>query len=82
MSKYDARPFRCGRQREEILLGVILVVDSFELANVQVADSLQPLQLRLDLGLLLQKTTKTRRRALARDGSVPLGCHASEALPS
>lgn len=38
------------------VLRVVLVVDSLQLTDVQVPHSLQPLQLRLDLRLLLQHT--------------------------
>lgn len=44
------------RKREAIILRVVLVVDSLQLTDVQVPHSLQPLQLRLDLRLLLHDT--------------------------
>lgn len=45
----------CEEEGEcEIILRVVLIVDPLQLTDVQVPHSLQPLQLRLDLRLLLQ----------------------------
>lgn len=44
------------RTRQATVLRVVLVVDSLQLTDVQVPHSLQPLQLRLDLRLLLRHT--------------------------